>query len=154
MNKILSKFNVRNFEEIVETIHSFLPHFPRLLRKKLVVIIPYGVAVWGAMYIASGIMPVFSGTNSLTSPFFIKVTHSFVLNGILIRIAAILTGFILLFAFKSLQTRKQKGWDSVWFVSIFQIFFGLLFIRWYIFLFVVAVWYLLFEVKDEYNSRS
>ncbi len=152
MNKILSKFNIRNFEEIIGTVHSFLPHLPRVMRKKLVVALPYCVAVWGAMYIASGIMPIFSDTSSLTSPFFIKVTHSFMLNGILIRIAAILTGFILLLAFRSLQMKQQKGWDSVWFVSIFQIFFGLLFIQWYIFLFVVIVWYLLFEVKKEYNS--
>lgn len=152
MNKVMSKFSVRNFEEIIETIHRFFPHLPRIIQKKLVTVLPYCVAVWGAMYIASGIMPIFSDASPLTSPFFIKITHTFVMNGILIRIAAILTGFILLFAFRSLQMKKQKGWDSVWFVSIFQIFFGLLFVKWYIFIFVVIVWYLLFEVKKEYNS--
>jgi membrane protease YdiL (CAAX protease family) len=149
MNKALEKFNLHNFEEIIETLHKNLPHIPRSLRKNLAKIMPYIAIVWGVVFIVTGLLPTSLG---IKTAFLVDLKQAFVLNGLLIRVASVLTGFILFFAFQPLKNKLQKGWDSLWFVSIFQVFFGLLFFKLSAFLFVFVVWYILFEIKQEYNT--
>ena len=142
---ILDRFTLQAFEELIETFHRPLPHLPFRARRGLVRIMPY-VALGGAIvYVVSGIVP------NIIPPFFVTVKQDFILNGLLLRLAAMLTGVILVYASNPLKSRKRKGWDSLWFISIFQVFFGLLTLHMSGILIVVAMWYVLFEVKSEYS---
>jgi len=144
--KILDRFTLRNLEEVIGTIFSSLPHLTKSMREVLVRIMPYTAVGLGVLYIASGLLPY------VRTPFFMPSEQSFILNGLLLRLAAILTGLILIFAFRHLKLKMQKGWDSLWFVSIFQVFFGLLAFHMSTVVVILTMWYVLFEIKKEYHT--
>lgn len=144
--KILDRFTLRNLEEMIGTIFSSLPHLTKSVRKGIVQIMPYAAIGLGVLYIVSGLLPY------VQTPFFMPSEQKFILNGLLLRVAAILTGLILIFAFRHLKLKMQKGWDCLWLVSIFQVFFGLLAFHISTVLVIVTMWYVLFEIKKEYHT--
>lgn len=140
-----NRFSLEGLEEIITTLHNKLPHLPRASREALVRAMPYIAVVGAVVYIGTSVIP------GVGSPFLVPVDKEFILNGLLLRLASILTGIILLFSYRHLKVKAQKGWDGLWYVSLFQVFFGLLVFNVPAIITILLMWYVLFEIKREYG---
>lgn len=138
--KILDKFTMTNLEEVVATIYSKTPHLPKSAVKTVTAILPYFVLLASLGY---GAVALFNIGSVIQTPT--------IINDFMVRIVLLVIAGVLIMSFKPLSYKAQKGWDGLWYISIFHTFFALFTFNIALLLTPLIMWYFLFEIRKEYN---
>ena len=140
----------------VEPLFKGFPHLPKAIVDFLVMIVPWLAGIGGIFRLYGGITSAFfgSGRGSAFSAIFGVNPAYFVISGII----AILTGVLLLMAFKPLQAGMRTGWMYLFWTTLLSVLsslvglimgvggiFGLVFG-------LIIGYYLLFEIKGSFTK--